>query len=66
MSLPLFDEIPVSESDVQAWLDTVPNLSKTAHRREAYRRAYNVEAKIRTAKAAGLWPISTDKVSSAG
>lgn len=51
MSLPLFAEtIPVSESEVQAWLDTVPNLSALPSRREAYRRAYNVEEKIRAAK----------------
>lgn len=50
MSLPLFDEIPVSESEVQAWLDTVPNLSALPSRREAYRQAYNVEDKIRAAK----------------
>jgi hypothetical protein len=50
-SQPLFaDEIPVSESEVQAWLDTVPNLSKSTFRREAYRKAYNVEDKIRTQK----------------
>ena len=51
MSLPLFlDEIPVSESEVQEWLDTIPNLSATTHRREAYRKAYNIEEKIRAAK----------------
>lgn len=51
MSLPLFAEtIPVSESEVQAWLDTVPNLSASKFRREAYRRAYNVEGKIHAAK----------------
>lgn len=51
MSLPLFAEtIPVSESEVQAWLDTVPSLSALPSRREAYRRAYNVEEKIRAAK----------------
>ena len=51
MSLLLFiEEIPVSESEVQAWLDTVPNLSAATFRREAYRKAYNIENKIRNAK----------------
>lgn len=58
MSLPLFDKIAVSESDVKAWLDAVPNLSALPSRRETYRRAYNVEDKIRAAKAIGLWPRS--------
>jgi hypothetical protein len=44
------DEIPVSEEEVQARLDTVPNLSESTFRREAYRKAYNVEDKIRNAK----------------
>jgi len=55
--LPLFnDVIPVSEDDVQLWLDKVPNLSGSLSRREAYRRAYNVDDKIRAAKLAGRWP----------
>lgn len=48
----LFEEIPVSESEVQDWLDTVPNLSASTFRREAYRKAYNVEDKIRAVKKA--------------
>lgn len=54
----LFEEIPVSESEVQDWLDTVPNLSASTFRREAYRKAYNVEDKIRAAKKASSWPIA--------
>lgn len=55
----LFDnEIPVSESEVQEWLDNVPNLSATVSRREAYRKAYNVEDKIRARKKDGSWPIA--------
>jgi len=51
MSQPLFvDQIPVSESEVQEWLDGVRNLSALPSRREAYRKAYNVEDKIRAAK----------------
>jgi hypothetical protein len=44
------EEIPVSEQEVQDWLDTIPNLSATTWRREAYRKTYNVEGKIRAAK----------------
>lgn len=46
----LFDEPPVTEAEVQAWLDKVPNLSKSTFRREAYRKAYRVEEKIRAEK----------------
>lgn len=46
----LFDEPPVTEAEVQEWLDTVPNLSATTFRREAYRKAYRVEEKIRAEK----------------
>ena len=43
-------EIPVSEAEVQAWLDKVLNLSGLESRREAYQKAYNIEDKIRTEK----------------
>ncbi len=56
---PLFDEIPVTETDLELWLDTVPNLSRSPFRREAYRKAYHIEEKIRAAKAAGRWPPKT-------
>lgn len=46
----LFEEPPVTESEVQDWLDKMPNLSALPSRREAYRKAYNVEEKIRAAK----------------
>ena len=52
----LFDEIPVTESDVDLWLDNIANLSKAQFRRDAYRKAYRVEEKIRAAKRAGKWP----------
>jgi len=52
----LFDEIPVSKSEIQAWLDNIPNFSASTFRREAYRKAYNVEDKIRAAKKAAAWP----------
>lgn len=52
MSQLLFpEEIPVSEEEVQAWLDAVPNLSAGTFRLEAYCKAYNVNDTIRTATA---------------
>jgi hypothetical protein len=59
MTLPLFGEFPVTEAEVQAWLDTIPNLSASNFRREAYRKAYNVEEKIRAAKKAASLVIVT-------
>lgn len=57
MSGLLFPEnIPVSEQDVKDWLDTIPKLSALPSRREAYRKAYRIDEKIRAAKANGQWP----------
>lgn len=62
MSLSLFEEFPVTEQDVKDWLDTVPNnLSANESRRQAYRKAYQVDDKIRSAKRAGNWPL-TDQI----
>jgi hypothetical protein len=62
MSRLLFPEtIPVSETEVQAWLDTIPNLSATTSRRETYRKAYRVEDKIRAMKTAGNNQTNTVK-----
>jgi hypothetical protein len=53
MLKPLFPEIiPVSNAEVNAWLDTIPNLSSLESRRQTYRKNYNVDNKIRTAKLA--------------
>lgn len=53
-SLPLFENsYSVTEQEVQEWLDNVPNLSKSTFRREAYRRAWNVDGKIRAFKRDG-------------
>lgn len=54
--LPLFDELPVTQQDIEDWLDTIPNLSRAEFRRAAYAKAYNVPDKIRAAKLAGSWP----------
>ena len=50
--LHLPDMAPVSEDEVQTWLDNIPNLFSTEFRRELYRKTYNVEDKIRSLKAA--------------
>lgn len=55
-NLYLFNECPVTEEDVELWLDTIPTLSAANFRRQAYRKAYRIEDKIRAAKAAGHWP----------
>lgn len=64
MSLPLFDEFAVTEAEVQLWLDNVPNLSASTFRREAYRKAYNIEGKIRAFKHDGAWPEYLNKFQS--
>ncbi len=51
-----FEEIAVTETDIETWLDQIPTLSKAKFRREAYRKAYRIEEKIRAAKKAGTFP----------
>lgn len=59
MSLSLFEEFPVTDEDVKIWLDTVPkDLSSNESRRQAYRKAFRIDDKIRAAKKAGNWPIA--------
>ena len=53
----LFEDYPVTENDIERWLDSIPNLSKSPFRRQAYRKAYRIEDKIRSAKKDGTWPI---------
>lgn len=57
----LFGEIPVTEQDIELWLDNIPNLSQSKFRREAYRKAYRIEDKIRAAKQNRQWPIGENK-----
>jgi hypothetical protein len=59
MSLSLFADFPVTEAEVQAFLDTIPNLSASTFRRDAYRKAYRVEDKIRALKKAASIIIVT-------
>lgn len=56
----LFPEIiPVSHEEVKEWLDRMPNLSHLESRRQNYRKAYNVDDKIKDKKLAELArPIS--------
>lgn len=51
-----FDLIPVTEQDIDLWLDQIKTLSRSAFRRQMYRKAYNIEEKIRAAKKAGTFP----------
>lgn len=37
----LFGEISVTDSDIELWLDSITNLSKTPSRRAAFAKAYN-------------------------
>ncbi|MDP2852565.1 MAG: hypothetical protein Q8O23_04070 [Gallionella sp.] len=50
MSLSLFEDYPVTEAEISAWLDTVTNLSALESRRQAYARMYDVTGKIRNQK----------------
>lgn len=52
----LFGEIPVLQSEIDLWLDVVPEIPRTSWRREHYARSWNVPEKIRQAKASGRWP----------
>lgn len=54
----LFDNTPVTEQDIKLWLDRLPNLSHLESRRQAYRKAYAIEEKIRAAKQRGEWPLT--------
>lgn len=59
MEPPLFDlfgEIPVTQADVELWLDVVPAIPRTSWRRDHYAASWNVPDKIRAWKAAGRWP----------
>lgn len=56
----LFEDYPVTQNEIEEWLDKIPNLSKTPFRRAAYAKAYNIPEKIREAKRRKEWP-RTDK-----
>lgn len=58
----LFGEIPVLESDLQAWVAAVA--PRWLYPTRAFRRycaAYDVAAKVRAAKAAGIFEHITEK-----
>lgn len=48
---PLFAEIiPLSEQEVNDYLDTIKNLSHLESRRQHYRKCYDVDRKLRERK----------------
>lgn len=51
----LFGEIPVSQEEIEIWIDVVPGWPRTSHRRAYYARNWNVAEKIRQAKMTGFW-----------
>jgi hypothetical protein len=51
----LFGEIPVTQSDIDAWCDRVKFYSPAPWRRDWYIRNWNVPEKIRQAKLSGNW-----------
>lgn len=52
----LFNDVSVTEADIELWLNGIKQLSATPSRRAAYAKAYNVIQKIKTAKRNGNWP----------
>lgn len=57
----LFGEVPVSEADIELWLECVCRLSLDSWRIAWYVKAYAVIDKIRAAKRAGQWPPQSSK-----
>lgn len=53
----LFGEVPVTQPDVELWLDSLPRMKDaSASRRTTYTRQWNVVEKIQAAKINGQWP----------
>ena len=52
----LFGAVPVSQDDVDVWLERVAGLPAGSPRSSWYVKAYAVIDKIAAAKAAGEWP----------
>lgn len=57
-TLPLFDEIQVTQDDIDLWLEVIPRLDKRINQRyrDYYTKWWNVADKIRYAKVEGRWP----------
>lgn len=51
----LFDEVPVSFEDIDAWLVAVPRIDPESPRAAYYVKNWDVPAKIRQAKLAGMF-----------
>ena len=52
----LFGTIPVTQADIELWIDVVPRWPRDSPRRRYYAEHWNLPDKIRHAKASGLWP----------
>lgn len=52
---PMFDQHPVSDDDIRAWLRAVPKLDPDSPRAAHYVASYDVTGKIEAAKAAGTF-----------
>ena len=53
---PLFDDLPVTQDEIDAWLLTVPHLTPGSERAATYTRQWRVAEKIREAKRKGTMP----------
>ena len=60
-ALDLFGEVPVTRSDVYAWLLAVVNLDPASERAARYVRSYDVVNKITRAKLDGSFEATTEK-----
>jgi hypothetical protein len=47
---PLFEETPITQEEIEAYLDKIPTLSKSPWRRAIYAKAWHVKEKIQQQK----------------
>lgn len=47
---PLFEETPITQEEIENYLDNIPTLSKSPWRREIYAKAWHVKEKIQQQK----------------
>lgn len=57
--LDLFGEVVITHNDMRVWLQTVPRIDPDGPRARHYLRGYDVPAKIRAAKLAGVFETLT-------
>lgn len=53
--LDLFGQVPISQAEIDLWIEAVPRLIPGTARAAWYCRAYDVPGKIRAAKLAGVF-----------